>query len=78
MGVIFVDLKRAFETIDRRRLLMKLYQYGVRGGVLEWFKSYLSNRTQVNFNDEWSNLIATEYPGGNNFTIFDAKIMREL
>jgi len=46
VGVIFLDLKRAFETVDRTRLLEKLEQYGMRGMVLEWFKTYLSNRTQ--------------------------------
>jgi len=51
VGVIFMDLKRAFETIDRERLLEKMYQYGIRGRVLEWFKSYLNNRKQqVRFN----------------------------
>jgi len=28
-----MDLKRAFETIDRERLLEKMYQYGIRGRV---------------------------------------------
>lgn len=62
VGVIFMDLKRAFETIDRGILLEKLYQYGIRGKVLEWLRSYLQNRTQrVRFNEEWSKLIETEY-----------------
>lgn len=58
---IILDLKRAFETIDKERLLAKMYQYGIRRVVLE-FKSYLSNKTQqVFFNNEWSNLIVTDY-----------------
>jgi len=62
VGVIFMDLKRAFETIDRERLLEKMYQYGIRGRVLEWFKSYLNNRKQqVRFNHTWSELLTTEY-----------------
>jgi hypothetical protein len=62
VGVIFLDLKRAFETVDRIRLLEKLDQYGMRGMVLEWFRTYLSNRTQqVKFNNQWSECIKTEY-----------------
>ena len=57
-----MDLKRAFETIDRERLIGKLYQSGIRGMVLKWLRSYLNNRTQqVRFNNKWSKLIATEY-----------------
>lgn len=62
VGVIFLDLKRAFETVDRTRLLDKLDQYGIKGMVLEWFRSYLSNRTQlVRFNNQWSKCIKPEY-----------------
>lgn len=62
VGVIFVDLKRAFETINRERLLEKMYYYGIRGMALEWFKSYLNNRKQqVRFNHTWSKLLTTEY-----------------
>jgi hypothetical protein len=43
---IFVDLKRAFETIDRSLLIQKLSIYGCASNVLSWFSSYLTNRFQ--------------------------------
>lgn len=43
---VFLDFKRAFETLDRDILVSKLDQYGIRGKELEWFKSYLSERFQ--------------------------------
>ena len=44
---IFVDLQKAFDTVSHNILLNKLSHYGIRDQMLEWFKSYLQNRTQI-------------------------------
>ena len=66
---IFLDFKKAFDTVNHSIPLDKLHHYGIRGIVLEWFTSYMANRTQTTHidNDHISSKknSVTEVPQGS-------------
>ena len=59
---IFIDLSKAFDTIDHGNLLVKLDRYGIRGNANCLIKSYLSNRVQyTEIHDEKSDPLTIKY-----------------
>ena len=58
----FIDLQKAFGTVDHNILLSELYHYGVKGTPHQWFKSYLTGRQQyTTINHQKSSLSNIKY-----------------
>ena len=56
----FLGFQKAFDTVNHKILLGKLNCYGMRGIVLDWYSSYLTNRSQtVIYNDQESEMNET-------------------
>ena len=54
---IFIDLSKAFDTVDHKILTKKLQLYGIKDCNLRWFESYLSNRKQfITYGDKQTNI----------------------
>ena len=67
-GVVFIDLKKAFDTIDHEINLRKLSYFGADQATAKWFQSYLSNRTQrcnVNGNLSTASTVTCGVPQGS-------------
>ena len=68
-GVLFLDLRKAFDTVDHKILIDKLKFYGITGSTLNWFISYLDKRNQtckVNNVKSSRKLIKCGVPQGSN------------
>ena len=67
--VVFIDLKKAFDTIDHQIILQKLENDGIDHNSLKWFESYLTGRTQkckVNDRLSGSTSVTCGIPQGSN------------
>ena len=57
--VVFLDLSKAFDTVDHKILLRKLMYYGIRGKQNSFFESYLTNRKQCTKVNNYSSSFQT-------------------
>lgn len=62
VGVLFIDFRKAFDSINHTILLQKLKAVGISGNLLSWIGSYLLNRNQfVQVNEEKSNTSSIKF-----------------
>ena len=67
-GAVFIDLRKAFDSVDHEILISKLESCGLKDTELDWFRNYLTDRKQlVSFDKEISDpcLITSGVPQGS-------------
>ena len=67
-AIVFLDIKKAFDSVSHNVLLKKLKYYGVDGYVIKWFESYLHDRmqfTKINGTCSKTQTIHTGVPQGS-------------
>ncbi len=68
---IYLDLTKAFDTVDHTILLKKLHHYRIRGITNDWFKSYLTDRKQYTLANGETSDIANKAMSSSGNTIWD-------
>ena len=62
VDVLYTDFEKAFDKVSHKKLIIKLYGYGIRGKLLEWVKSFLKNRRQRvvmgDIESDWKNILS--------------------
>jgi len=53
VDIIYLDFRKAFDSVPHDRLLVKLDAYGIRGSLLEWVRNFLSGRRQQVATPQW-------------------------
>ena len=71
---VYIDLKKAFDTVNHDILLSKLQHYGVRGNALKWFQSYLSDRKQYTI----TNSVCSELITNGEFGVPQGSVLGPL
>ena len=71
---MFIDLKKAFDTVNHDLLIDKLEYYGIRGIAQEWLKSYLKDRKQFVQIDECASTLLSVICGVPQGSILGPKL----